>query len=99
VPGSVISAGDLDNRIKTLIDCLKIPRSKNELPADVSPLADEDPFFVLLEDDNQVTGLKVETDMLLDPIEQGQDSSQRTRLLITVELRPYEANPFNINFA
>jgi hypothetical protein len=97
-PGSVVSAGDLDNRIKTIIDCLRIPRSKNELPTGASPSSDEDPFFVLMEDDNQVTGLTVETDVLLDP-PTDDDRSMKTRLMITVELRPYEANPFNINFS
>ena len=91
-PGSVISAGDLDNRIKTLIDCLKIPKHRNELPSGAAPKADEDPFFVLLEDDNQVTGLTVETDVLLEPTENGITSSMKTHLLISVELRPYDTN-------
>src|SRR5687768_1668625 len=30
-PGSVISAGDIDNRLKTLIDALRIPLSLSEL--------------------------------------------------------------------
>jgi hypothetical protein len=31
------------------------------------PVAGESPFFCLLEDDNLITGLNVETDRLLDP--------------------------------
>ncbi len=54
-PGSVISSGDIDNRIKTLIDALRRPRSGNELQikqpsgnnAKILPLAEEKPIFLL----------------------------------------------------
>ena len=48
-PAGVISAGDLDNRVKTLIDALRMPKSANELRGDETPPApDENPFFCLL---------------------------------------------------
>ena len=65
-PGSLLHAGDLDNRIKTLIDALCLPISPNEMEGDQGPGADEDPFFCLLEDDRQVSKLSVETDALLE---------------------------------
>jgi hypothetical protein len=67
VPGSLISAGDLDNRIKTLIDALRRPLNENELRGNETPAADEDPFYCLLEDDKLVSHLEVETDTILDP--------------------------------
>jgi hypothetical protein len=68
IPGSAFTAGDIDNRIKTLIDALRCPRSQNELVGDdARPRNGEDPFFCLLEDDKQISHFAVETDTLLDP--------------------------------
>ncbi len=67
-PGSLISnSGDVDNRIKTLLDALRLPSDGGEL-ADAVPDDDEDPFFCLLEDDRLVTELNIKTDRLLTPI-------------------------------
>src|SRR5437879_2426081 len=50
-PGrAVTQAGDLDNRIKTLLDALRVPKSVSELPKDDRPLDGETPFYCLLED-------------------------------------------------
>jgi hypothetical protein len=71
--------GDLDNRIKNLIDALCIPRQKSQLVVttkggsksrELLPSEDEDPFFCLMEDDRLVYDFKVETDRLLVPAEQ-----------------------------
>lgn len=95
-PGSVIQAGDIDNRIKTLIDCLRRPRNANELAGDDGPKEGEDPFYVLLEDDKNVTSLSVETDTLLDP-SLGEDR-RNVKLVITVDIRPYHSTMFNLGF-
>ncbi len=69
-PGSLISqGGDIDNRLKTLLDALRMPKVVSELPAGTSPAVDEDPFFCVLEDDNLVTKVSVATDRLLDPVQ------------------------------
>lgn len=66
-PGTIVTqAGDIDNRLKTLLDALKMP-SEAELPSRASPEPDEKPFFCLLEDDSLITKLSVDTDRLLDP--------------------------------
>ncbi len=66
-PGSLIVAGgDIDNRLKTLLDSLKVPEP-NALPRGSVPQPDEDPFFCLLEDDALVTELTVRTKQLLEP--------------------------------
>jgi hypothetical protein len=67
-PGSIITrGGDIDNRLKTLLDAVKVPSAPNDLPADIRPQTDENPFFCLLEDDNLITKLSVQTDRLLEP--------------------------------
>jgi hypothetical protein len=55
--------GDLDNRLKTLFDSLRVPDSTNGLGG--RPEQDEEPFFVLLQDDRLITEFKVSTDTLL----------------------------------
>ena len=98
VPGSAIEAGDIDNRIKTLIDALRLPQNEKELVSDdKQPGEGEDPFFCLLEDDNQVSSFAVETDTLLVPPD-GLDAARSVKLVVTVELRPYFATPFNLCF-
>lgn len=67
-PGSIVTqSGDIDNRLKTLLDSLRVPQSEREIPTDDSPVENENPFFCLLEDDNLVTKLTVSTDRLLKP--------------------------------
>lgn len=68
-PGSIVTqGGDIDNRIKTLLDGLKAPLEPNALPQGVAPGSDQDPFFCLLEDDHLITRLSVQTDRLLEPV-------------------------------
>lgn len=67
-PGSVkAQAGDLDNRMKTLLDALRMPRVADELPAGDSPGSDESPFFSLLEDDALINSFSVTTHRWLEP--------------------------------
>lgn len=99
-PGSVISAGDLDNRIKTLIDALRKPHSSNELRGNEKPAEGENPFFVLLEDDDLITHLSVDTDVLLEPPTGTKEIDRRiVKLIVTVDLKPYDVTLFNLSFA
>ena len=67
-PGSLIlNSGDIDNRLKTLLDALKVPASPGELPPEEKPGPDETPFFCLLEDDSLITKISVSTDRFLEP--------------------------------
>jgi hypothetical protein len=67
-PGALITqGGDIDNRLKTLLDALRMPTKADELPAGDTPQAGEDPFFCLLESDTLVTSLSIATDRLLEP--------------------------------
>jgi hypothetical protein len=66
-PGQVITqGGDIDNRLKTLLDALKVPKQPDDLPPEATPSKDESPFFCLVEDDNLITSLDIKTDRLLD---------------------------------
>lgn len=74
-PGDLLTqGGDIDNRIKTLFDALRIPKDGNELVG--QPEADENPFFCLLEDDCLVTEINVTTDRLLTPLKENQHKNE-----------------------
>ena len=67
LPGQIVTqSGDIDNRLKTLLDALKVPNQPDDLPHEAIPLEGERPFFCLLEDDNLITSLDIKTDRLLD---------------------------------
>ena len=98
-PGSVIQAGDIDNRLKTLIDALRLPVHKQELAGNEVPLDDEDPFFVLMEDDNLVSHFSVEADTLLEPPKDGTLDKHKVHLVVEVDVRPHHATTFNLSFS
>lgn len=89
--------GDIDNRLKTLIDALQLP-SANERYADLTPNDDERPFYTLLEDDKMLSRVSVETDEMLQAIGTTLNEAD-VRLLITVEIRPHHVSPSNLAFA
>lgn len=86
--GVITSAGNLDGRIKTIMDALRVPNTPGELVGgDEQPRDDEDPFYCLLENDNQVTGLSVEADTLLEPPTEDEADQRRARVVVTVNMR------------
>src|SRR5438105_10912291 len=87
-PGKVLVSGDIDNRLKTLFDALRLPKGAQELVGYDKPEVDEKPFFCLLEDDSLITHVSVETDVLLQPTGTRFDIND-TRIVIAVRLRPY----------
>ena len=92
---SAISAGDIDNRVKTIIDALTKPAHLNQLPDGAIPVEGEDPFYCLLEDDRLVTSLEVESDVLLD----SNYPSNHAHVIISAEIRPHTVDIFNLSFA
>ena len=94
-PGTKPWAGDIDNRLKTLLDALRIPEAA-ECYADTPPAEDETPFFVLLEDDKLLTKVSVETDRLLSPVSDPARSDD-VRVVIKVSVRPYSLHLWNIH--
>lgn len=95
-PGEVLTSGDIDNRLKTLFDALRIP-VPNEDYSNRTPADDERPFYGLLEDDKLITKISVETDQLLERVNPRPDMND-ARLVITVRLRPYELHIGNLSF-
>lgn len=74
---------DIDNRLKTLFDALRIPKDCDEVKA--QPDDSEKPFFCLLEDDSHITSISVTTDRLLTPVEIGR-SEKEVFLVINVKI-------------
>lgn len=94
-PGVVLRSGDIDNRLKTLFDALRIPEAAESYHQ--RPRSAEEPFFCLLEDDKLITKVSVETDQLLQFVTPQRDMNE-VRLVITVTLRPFEMNLENMQF-
>lgn len=62
--GLIAEGGDLDNRIKTLFDGLRMPK-ESEVKRPASQQESDDPIYCLLEDDALITDFSVRTDRLL----------------------------------
>ena len=80
--------GDIDNRLKTLFDAFRVP--DNTAGMGGSPHPDEDPFFVLLQDDSLVSEVRVITDNLLMLPRQAAPNSKDVFLVIDIRLKPTE---------
>lgn len=64
-PGDLINnAGDIDNRLKTLLDALSVP-SHQQANAQCTPSSDDNRVYCLLDDDSLVTRLDISNDRLL----------------------------------
>ena len=96
-PGQLVSGGDLDNRLKTLFDALRIPEANERYADRVPDDPDEKPFYCLLADDKLITKVSLETDQLLELVDSGPNADD-VRLVITVRLRPYEIHLGNMQF-
>jgi hypothetical protein len=94
--GNVYKAGDLDNRIKTLLDALRVP-SADEINATALERHKETKrqMYTLLEDDKFVTGLSVKTAQLLNP---PGVSDREVRLVIDVDVRVTHPRTYNTVF-
>jgi hypothetical protein len=90
-------AGDIDNRVKTLIDSLRLPMA-NEEYVKKAATDDEKPFYCLLEEDQLITKLSVETDQMLEFVTPGEGHLNDVRLTITVHLWPYAMHLGNLEF-
>ena len=93
VGGLVTPGGDIDNRMKTLLDALSIPH-----PGQLSDKHSHDQFggisHCLLEDDNLICGLNISVDRLLGPAEENE-----VLLVLTVRIRRTAATLKNLDFA
>ena len=96
--GALNGHGDLDNKVKTLIDGMKVPATSRDLVGK-SP---KDPYFyTLMVDDDQVSSLSVRTERLLyspDINDCANSDIENVLAIIDIELRPVFATPFNLGF-
>ena len=89
-PGQLVSqGGDIDNRIKTLLDGLRMPENATEIGNRLVYR----PMYCLLENDSLITGLNVRTDQLLDP---RMKSIHAAHLIIGVTINVVHVRPYNL---
>ena len=101
-PGEVPT--DIDNRIKTIFDALRKASGPGELHTKSGVLvptsADQDPFYVLLEDDKLITHAAVTSDTLLEPIDDPSVPPENAvRLVIGVAIKPYMPYSETVGYA
>lgn len=89
----VVGGGDIDNRLKTLFDALSAPQQAQQLRMGERATSDENPMYVLLDDDNRITKIAVETDRLL-----AAPHPSFVRLFIRVTTRILRPSIHNIDF-
>jgi hypothetical protein len=83
----IFQGGDIDGRVKTIFDALRMPNA-GELTTRDKPDTDEDPFFVLFEDDKLISQVTVSTEQLLLLPEKKEIRPNDAFLQIRVELNP-----------
>jgi hypothetical protein len=64
----------------------------------LKPRAEENPFYVLLEDDSLITHLSVTSDTLLEPVPDV-PTDEAVRLVIDVTVRPHTPFLENLGYA
>jgi hypothetical protein len=90
--GRVYQGGDLDNRIKTLLDALRVPTSQELNRIQYDAIYPTQKMYCLLEDDALVTGLGVKTGQLLN---RPGTSESEVRLIIDVDVRVTHPRAYN----
>lgn len=81
--GSLVNAsGDIDNRLKTLFDAMRVPN------VEVQGADDDQPTFCLLDDDALITDVRITTDRLLEV----DVHDMHVEMIIAVSIRPGAAS-------
>lgn len=91
-PGKVYQGGDLDGRMKTLLDALAMPQHKEQVFSTTYP---DDPIYCLMQDDSMISGIDVQSERLLGMANKGADYA---KLTIEVDVRVREATVYNQSF-
>lgn len=90
-PGSlVLQGGDIDGRMKTLFDALRMPSKEEEAAAGLTPPAD--PLECLLESDTLISDLSIKTGRLLGARTR---KVHAVRLVIDVTVKVLRFSPLN----
>jgi len=89
----VNNGGDIDNRIKTLFDALRVPAADSEIPANDSFDYAHGGMYCLLEDDKLINRISIRSYQ-----DHGSSEDDHVRCLIEVETRIIQATWRNLNF-
>jgi hypothetical protein len=88
----ITDGGDIDNRLKTLLDGLRVPHGSLEGQLEDANAPDPAPFFCLLEDDSLVTKVSVESEQLLRPA-----AADEVVAIISVHVKKTVLTPANLS--
>ena len=89
-PGQILnSAGDIDNRMKVLIDALRIPADASEMQLRHGDDENPNPMYCLMTDDKLITKLTVETDTLLFSMGDGANE-----VCVIIRVETAQVDPF-----
>jgi hypothetical protein len=91
-PGHVYQGGDLDGRMKTLLDALSVPQHKEQVAA---YSGGPEMTYCLLEDDALISGVSIESERLLGATANEPDYA---KLTIEVDVRVKQATIYNQSF-
>ena len=83
----IIRNADIDNRVKTLIDALRLPTQRSEVSQVICENTVDHPVYVLLEDDSLITSISAKSDSLLGASSQEIDGCY-ARTIIAVHIFP-----------
>jgi len=99
---NVMELGDLDGRVKTIVDALKVPRGNDHCEGD------EDPLYCLVENDSLISDLRVTADLLLAPppeqvreanvFGEFEEAAQHAFAVIHVAIKPTRIIRGNLDF-
>lgn len=98
-PGKVYQGGDMDGRIKTLLDALAMPQHKEQMiPEPEFSKSDKAlyPIYCLLEDDSMISGFDIESGRLLSAHDVPSDDW--VKLMIEVDVRVHQTTIYNQSF-
>jgi hypothetical protein len=90
-PGHIYQGGDLDNRLKTLLDALAVPNEQQIVDEDT----EEGHLFCLMENDRLVSSLNVRTHRLLGA---QNVTKHHVSLIIEVDVRVAQSRLYNQPF-
>lgn len=80
-PGKIYQGGDLDGRLKTLIDALSMPQHREQVTFDNMPATATEPLHCLVEDDALISGLNIASERLY-----GRDNQDIDYVALTIEV-------------
>ena len=96
-PGFLFQSGDLDSRLKVVFDALRMPHNISECGGAPAGL-DEDPFYVVMQDTELVSEVRVATDELFLLPNQATLDSNDVFMVIHVKVHPIKKIEKNMGF-